>query len=152
MTPYDTFELRPHALPYQTIPHQSLCSAPGSAASCAPLLTFPAASFQYVTSAQWSPLHPGVFAATASGRIEHEGTGEGNVDVDQEEDDEEDGLCVVLCCVGEGGTCVEIEVVFSFLLFSYTSTVSVLIPRTDSMPCYAMTSHHITSPRLISHT
>ena len=40
-----------------------------SAGAVQPLLTFPASSFQYVTSVQWSPQHPGVFAATASGAI-----------------------------------------------------------------------------------
>mmetsp|Transcript_13315 Transcript_13315/g.21810 ORF Transcript_13315/g.21810 Transcript_13315/m.21810 type:complete len:730 (+) Transcript_13315:72-2261(+) len=46
---------------------QSLSAAATSSATVQPLLTFFTSSFQYVTSVQWSPVHPGVFAATASG-------------------------------------------------------------------------------------
>lgn len=35
--------------------------------SMQPLLVFPALSFQYITSVDWSPSHPGMFSATSSG-------------------------------------------------------------------------------------
>lgn len=46
---------------------QSLSAAATSSVTVQPLLTFFTSSFQYVTSVQWSPVHPGVFSATASG-------------------------------------------------------------------------------------
>ena len=46
---------------------QDIDDESGSRDAVEPILSFPSSCFQYVTSVEWSPVHPGVFSAIASG-------------------------------------------------------------------------------------